>query len=55
MEELVMKSSPSLLNIYQNIKKIAKNKNYVSPQVLRWTSVALIGLAVYFLIKNKRL
>jgi len=32
MEELVMKSSPSLLNIYQNIKKIAKNKNYATPE-----------------------
>jgi hypothetical protein len=23
--------------------------------VLRWTSVALIGLAIYFLLKNKRI
>ena len=39
----------------EHFVNFAKNKNYVSPQVLRWTSVALIGLAVYFLIKNKRL
>jgi len=57
-------------NLYQTLKKykydfinfncehfvnFAKNKNYVSPQVLRWTSVALIGLAIYFLLKNKRI
>lgn len=57
-------------NLYQDLKKykydflnfncehfvnFAKNKTYVSPQVLRWTSVALIGLTVYLLLKNKRL
>jgi hypothetical protein len=57
-------------NLYQTLKKykydfinfncehfvnFAKNKNYVSPQVLRWTSVALIGVAIYFLLKNKRI
>jgi hypothetical protein len=56
--------------IYQELKKykydfinfncehfvnFAKDKSYVSPQVLRWTSVALIGLAIYFLLKNKRI
>jgi hypothetical protein len=56
--------------IYQTLKKykydfinfncehfvnFAKDKSYVSPQVLRWTSVALIGLAIYFLLKNKRI
>lgn len=56
--------------IYQTLKKykydfinfncehfvnFAKDKKYVSPQVLRWTSVALIGLAVYFLLKNKKI
>lgn len=57
-------------NLYQNLKKykydflnfncehfvnFAKDKTYVSPQVLRWTSVALIGLTVYLLLKNKKL
>lgn len=57
-------------NLYQTLKKykydfinfncehfvnFAKNKNYVSPQVLRWTSIGLIGLAIYFLLKNKRI
>lgn len=57
-------------NLYQDLKKykydflnfncehfvnFAKNKTYVSPQVLRWTSVALIGLTVYLLLKNKKL
>lgn len=57
-------------NLYQGLKKykydflnfncehfvnFAKNKTYVSPQVLRWTSVALIGLTVYLLLKNKKL
>jgi hypothetical protein len=57
-------------NLYQELKKykydflnfncehfvnFAKNKTYVSPQVLRWTSVALIGLTVYLLLKNKKL
>jgi hypothetical protein len=56
--------------VYQELKKykydflnfncehfvnFAKDKNYVSPQVLRWTTVALIGLGVYFLLKNKRI
>jgi hypothetical protein len=39
----------------EHFVNFAKNKNYVSPQVLRWTSVALIGLTVYFLLKNKRI
>jgi hypothetical protein len=57
-------------NLYQDLKKykydflnfncehfvnFAKDKTYVSPQVLRWTSVALIGLTVYLLLKNKKL
>lgn len=57
-------------NLYQELKKykydfinfncehfvnFAKNKDYVSPQVLRWTTLALIGLGVYFLLKNKRI
>jgi hypothetical protein len=57
-------------NLYQELKKykydflnfncehfvnFAKNKTYVSPQVLRWTSIALIGLTVYLLLKNKKL
>ena len=56
--------------VYQELKKykydfinfncehfvnFAKDKNYVSPQVLRWTTLALIGLGVYFLLKNKRI
>jgi len=32
MEELVMTSKPSLLNIYQNIKRIANEKGYASPE-----------------------
>lgn len=32
MEELVMSSSPSLMNIYQNIKKIAKERRFASPE-----------------------
>lgn len=39
----------------EHFVNFAKNKTYVSPQVLRWTSVALIGLTVYLLLKNKRL
>lgn len=57
-------------NLYQELKKykydflnfncehfvnFAKNKTYVSPQVLKWTSVALIGLTVYLLLKNKKI
>jgi len=57
-------------NIYQELKKykydfinfncehfvnFAKDKDYVSPQVLRWTTLALICLGVYFLLKNKRI
>jgi len=39
----------------EHFVNFAKNKNYVSPQVLRWTTIALIGVAVYYLLKNKRL
>jgi len=57
-------------NIYQELKKykydfinfncehfvnFAKDKDYVSPQVLKWTTLALIGLGVYLLLKNKRI
>jgi hypothetical protein len=39
----------------EHFVNFAKDKNYVSPQVLRWTTLALIGLGVYFLLKNKRI
>ena len=39
----------------EHFVNFAKNKNYVSPQILRITSVLLIGLAIYFLLKNKRI
>lgn len=39
----------------EHFVNFAKNQTYVSPQVLRWTSVALIGLTVYLLLKNKKL
>jgi hypothetical protein len=39
----------------EHFVNFAKNKNYVSPQILRMTSVLLIGLTVYFLLKNKRI
>lgn len=32
LEELVMTSTPSLLNIFQNINRIAKEKGYASPE-----------------------
>jgi len=35
MEELVMTSKPSLLNIFQNILRIAKREGYASPQMMR--------------------
>jgi hypothetical protein len=35
MEELVMNASPSLLNIYQSIKNIAKNRNFASPEEMQ--------------------
>jgi hypothetical protein len=34
MEELVMTSKPSLLNIFQNILRIAKREGYASPQMM---------------------
>jgi hypothetical protein len=39
----------------EHFVNFAKNKDYVSPQVLRWTSIAIIGVSVYFLLKNKKL
>jgi len=35
LERLVMESSPSLLNIYLNIVKLAKEEGYVSPDVMK--------------------
>jgi hypothetical protein len=34
MEELVMTAKPSLLNIFQNIKRIADRENYATPQMM---------------------
>jgi len=34
LERLVMESTPSLLNIYQNIVKMAKEEDYTSPEVM---------------------
>jgi hypothetical protein len=39
----------------EHFVNFAKNKDYISPQVLRWTSIAIIGISVYFLLKNKKL
>jgi hypothetical protein len=39
----------------EHFVNLAKNKSYISPQVLRWTSVAIIGFTVYLLLKNKKL
>lgn len=35
LEKLVMNSTPSLLNIYHNIVKLAKEEGYVSPDVMK--------------------
>jgi RNA polymerase sigma-70 factor (ECF subfamily) len=35
LERLVMNSSPSLLNIYFNIIKLAKEEGYVSPEIMK--------------------
>jgi hypothetical protein len=35
LEKLVMESSPSLLNIYQNIVRLAKEDGYASPEVMQ--------------------
>jgi len=35
LETLVLNSSPSLLNIYQNIVKLAKEEGYVSPDIMK--------------------
>ena len=34
MEELVMNAKPSLLNIFQNIRKIAERENYATPEMM---------------------
>ena len=39
----------------EHLVNFAKNKEYVSPQILKWTSVLIIGITTYFLIKNKKL
>ena len=38
----------------EHFVNFAKNKKYVSPQVLRWTSIAIIGIATYFLLKKMK-
>lgn len=35
LETLVLNSTPSLLNIYQNIVKLAKEEGYVSPDIMK--------------------
>jgi len=39
----------------EHIVNYAKNNMYASPQVLRWTYISLIGLSVYFFLKNRRI
>lgn len=39
----------------EHFVNFATNKKYISPQVLKWTTIGLIGIGVYFLIKNKRI
>jgi hypothetical protein len=39
----------------EHFVNFAKDKDYVSPQLLRWTTIAIIGISVYFLLKNKKL
>jgi hypothetical protein len=38
----------------EHLVNFAKNKSYISPQVLRWTSIAIIAVVTYFLLKNKK-
>ena len=42
LEELVMTSSPSLLNIYQNIKRIAKERRFASPEEMAGNQASYI-------------
>jgi len=39
----------------EHFVNFAKNEKYVSPQVVIWTSLALMGLAFYFLSKNNKI
>jgi hypothetical protein len=42
LEELVMTSSPSLLNIYQNIKRIAKERRFASPEDMDFNQMSYV-------------
>ena len=43
LEELVMTSTPSLLNIFQNINRIAKEKGYASPEEMDINQQMYVG------------
>lgn len=43
LEELVMTSTPSLLNIFQNINRIAKEKGYASPEEMDINQQRYVG------------
>lgn len=37
----------------EHFVNFAKNKDYVSPQVLRWTTLIAIGITAFYLIRKK--
>jgi hypothetical protein len=39
----------------EHFVNFAKGNNYVSSQVFKWTSIAVIGAFVYYLIRNKKI
>jgi hypothetical protein len=60
----------NIKDIYENLKpfkydffnfncehfvNFAKDKSYISPQVIKYTSITIVGLFVYYLIRNKKI
>lgn len=39
----------------EHFVNVAKGNKYVSSQVFKWTSIAVIGAFVYYLIRNKKI
>ena len=56
LEEILKNYKYDFINFNcEHLVNFAKNKDYVSPQLLRWTSIAIISITVYFLLKYKKL
>jgi len=38
----------------EHVVNFAKGNNFISPQVIKWTSIAIVGLITYIIIRKRR-